>query len=79
MENIKKLGIPSKKESQAKIYLGIEGNISFDLKSNAETFKNFYADLAINFVMKLPLPTNMFGTNSVKEYYRHLNLEKKLF
>ena len=30
------------KEGQAEISLGKEGNISFDPKSNAETFQNFY-------------------------------------
>ena len=66
MENIKKLGLPSKKEGQAKICLGKEGNISFDSKSNPETLKHLYADIAMNLVRQLPLPTNMFGTNSVK-------------
>ena len=65
MENIK-LGLPSKNEGQAKICIGKEGNIPFDSKSNAETFKNFYADLAMNLVRQLPLPTKTFGTNSVK-------------
>ena len=74
---MKKLGLPSKKEGQAKICLGKEGNISSDAKSNAEIFKNFFTDLAMNLVRQLPMSTNMFGTNSVKEYYRHLNLENK--
>ena len=65
-KTLKKLGLPSKNEGQPKICLGKECNFSFDSKSNAETFKNFYADLAINLVRQLPLPTNMFGTNSVK-------------
>ena len=47
---MKKLGIPSKKEGQAKICLGKEGNISFDAKSNAEIFKNVFTDLAMNLV-----------------------------
>ena len=79
MENIEKLGLPSKNEGQAKICLGKEGNISFYPKSNAETFKNFYADLAMNLVRQLPLPKNMLGTNSVKYYYTHLNLESNNF
>ena len=62
----KKLGLPTKNERQAKICLGQEGNVSFDSKSNAETFNNFYANLAMDLVRKLPLPTNRFGTNSVK-------------
>ena len=76
-KHLKKLGLPSKKEGQAKICLGKEGNIEFDPKYNSETFTNFYANLSMNLVRQLPLPTNMFGTNSVKEYYRHLNLENK--
>ena len=65
-KTMKKLGLPSKKEGQAKICLGKEGNISFDAKSNAEIFLNLFADLAMNLVRQLPLPTNIFGTNSVK-------------
>ena len=63
---MKKLGLPSKNEGQAKICLGKEGNISFDSKSNAETFNNFYAELAMNHIGQLHLPTYIFGTNSVK-------------
>ena len=48
MENIKKLGLPSKDKGKAKICLGKEGNISFHDKSNAEIFKNYFADLAMN-------------------------------
>lgn len=78
-KTLKKLGLPSKKEGQTKICLGKEGNISFDNKTNCETFKDFYANLAADLVKKLPFPTNRFGTNSVKDYYRHLNLENKNF
>ena len=78
-KTFKKLGLPSKNESQGKICLGKEGDITFDPKSNAETFKNFYANLALDLVRKLPLPTNRFGTNSVSDYYRHLNLENNNF
>ena len=74
-KTLKKLGLPTKKESQAMICLGKEGDISFDPKANAETFKDFYSNLALDLVRQLPLPKNRFGSNSVKEYYRHLNLE----
>ena len=40
-KTLKKLGLPSKKEGQAKICVEKEGNISFDSKSNAEIFKDF--------------------------------------
>ena len=48
MEDVKKLGLPTKHEGQAKICLGKEGNVSFDSKSNAETFNNCYANLAMD-------------------------------
>ena len=47
---LKMLGLPSKKEGQAKICLGKEGNISFDAKSNAEILKNVFAEFAMNLV-----------------------------
>ena len=76
---MKKLGLPTKNEGQAKICLGKEGDVSFDPNANAETFKDFYSNLALDLVRQLPLPTNRFGSNSVKEHYRHLNLENKNF
>ena len=78
-KTLKKLGLPSKNEGQSKICLGQEGNVSFDPKVNAETFKDFYSNLALNLVRQLPLPTNRFGLDSIKEYYSHLNLENKNF
>ena len=78
-KTLKKIGLPTKNEGHSKICLGKEGNVSFDPKSNAETFKNFYANLAMGLVRKLPLPTCIFGISSVKEYYGHLNLEQNNF
>ena len=65
-KTIRKLGLPSKHEGQSKICLGNEGNISFDPKTNSETLKNFYANLATELKNKLPIPTNKFGTNNIK-------------
>ena len=39
------------------IYLKKDDILSFDLKTNAETFKDFYSNL----VEKLPNPPNKFG------------------
>ena len=41
---------------------------------NANIFKNFYSDLAGNFVRKLPVALNKFNNNSTKQYY--MNIEK---
>ena len=48
---------------------------SFDNTENAETFKSFYESLATDLVNKLPLPTNKFDQEKVKEYYKPLNIE----
>ena len=78
-KSLKSLGLPSKNVSQPKICLGKEGNVTFDSKVNAESFKGFFENLSTSLVKKLPIPTNTFGINIVKEYYKHLNLENKHF
>ena len=55
------LGLPKKNDSHSNICLGDKDKVSFDNKENAETFKNFYEDLASDLVNKLPLPTDKFG------------------
>ena len=45
---LKKLGLLTKNEGQAKICLGKEGDISFDPKANAEIFKDYYSNLALD-------------------------------
>ena len=76
---MKNLGLPFKKDSQQKICLNYNGNISFDPKTNAETFKVFFENLASDLVKKLPNPTKKFGIEKVKEYYRNLNLQDMNF
>ena len=41
----------------------------FNEKKNANTFKDFYRNLAVDLVNQLPATKNIFGTNSVKEHY----------
>ena len=56
-----------------------KNNVTFDSKENTETFKDFYANLASNLLKELPLPTNRFGGDSVKKYYKPLKLENNHF
>ena len=54
----------------------------FGEKPNNNSFKNFYANLALNLVNKLPHAPNKFNLDSVLAYYkRFLNAEsqKKFF
>ena len=41
--------------------------------------KNFYEDLASDLVNKLPLPTDNFGKEKIKDFYKHLNIENNNF
>ena len=72
---LKSLGLPSKKRSISNICLKKDDKISFDDKANANTFKEFYCNLASDLVAKLPPPSNKFGITSVRKYYQDvLNL-----
>jgi len=73
------IGAPTKTKSSTNICLQSENNISFDTKTNCEIFKNFFGNLAIELLNKLPNSTNNFGTDSINEYYNHLNIRNKDF
>ena len=76
---MKSSGLPSKQQSSSTICLEKDGILSFDHKANAEIFKDFYSNLASDLVEKFPNPPNKFGTGTVREYYKNLNLEEKSF
>ena len=77
-KSLKSLGLPLKQQSLSTICLEKDGILSFDHKTNAE-IKNFYPNLADDQVKKLPNSPNKFGTGTVREYYKNLNLEEKSF
>ena len=78
-KSLKSLGLPSKESSSATICLEKDGILSFDPKTNAEIFKDFYSNLANNLVRKLPTPSNKYGKTAVNNYYKKLNLRGKNF
>ena len=72
---LKSLGLPSKKRSISNICLKKDDKISFDDKTNVNTPKEFYCNLASDLVAKLLPPSNRFGITSVRKYYQDvLNL-----
>ena len=72
---LKSLGLPSKKCSISNICLKKDDKISFDDKTNVNTFKEFYCNFTTDLVAKLPPPSNRFGITSVHKYYQDvLNL-----
>ena len=69
---LKSLGLPSKKSSSFNICPEKDNKIHFDDKTNSNTFKEFYCNLASDLVNKLPPPSRKFGMNSVRNYYKHI-------
>ena len=61
------------------ISLKKDGKIVSDTKSICDIFKDFFANLSSNLVKNLPSPTNIFGMDSIQNYYSHLNLQNKQF
>ena len=60
---LKSLGMKSDKENQSEIALKNGGAIQFEPTKNANTFKDFYSDLAGTLVRKLPVALNKFNNN----------------
>ena len=77
---LKSLGLPSKITPVSQVSLKDGETISFDEKTNNNSFKNFYANLALNLVSKLPHAPNKFDLHSVLAYYkRFLNTQNQKF
>ena len=69
---LKSLGLPSKKGTISNICLKKDDKICFDDKANANTFKEFFCNLASDLVAKLPPPSKRFGLNTVRSYYQDI-------
>ena len=78
-KSLKSLGLPSKQDKPSKTCLKTDGEHCFDDKINSNVFKNFFSNLATELVKKLPNPPRRFGIESVKEYYKKLNLGGEKF
>jgi len=78
-KSLQMLGLSNKNRSPSNICLGDKDKVSFDNKENAETFKNFDENLSSDLVNKLPLPTDNFGKEKIKDFYKHLNIENNNF
>ena len=78
-KSLKSLGLPSKQDKPSKICLKKDGEHCFDDKINSNIFKDFFSTLAKELVNKLPNPPYKFGAESIKRYYKHLNLGKQKF
>ena len=73
------LGLKTTSKSPQNVCLETQDGISFNSKSNANIFKNFFSKLAENLIEKLPKAKNLFGVKSVEAYYKNFNLQDKCF
>ena len=78
-KSLTSLGLPSKQASPSTICLEKGGSLSFDSKTSAEIFKDFYSNLVSDLLKKLSSLPNKFGKETVKKYYKNINLDGKSF
>ena len=69
---LKSLGLPSKNDTISNICLRKDDKIWFDSKINANAFKEFFCNLAIDLGGKLPPPSNRFRLDTVRNCYQHI-------
>ena len=69
---LKSLGLPSKKGTISNICLKKDDKICFDDKTNANTFKKLFCNLASDLVAKLPPPSKRFGLDTARSYYQDI-------
>ena len=71
--------MPCKVSHQRKICFMQNDLLQFNEKKNANTFKDFYSNLAEDLVSQLTAAKNIFCMNSVKEYYSALDIPSDSF
>ena len=69
-KSLNSLGLPSKKASSSTICLEKDGTLSFDSKTNAKIFTDFYSNLASDLLTKLPFPQINSGKKQLKNITR---------
>ena len=78
-KTLNSLGLPSKKSNGSSICLNTNGVTTFESKTNAQIFRNFYANLASDLLKKLTSPCNIFGSDYVKNYYSKHGIKPNAF
>ena len=73
------MGLSAKSSSDKKVCLKDGEKLSFDSKTNANTFCSFYANLAGDLLKMLPTPPKKFGLDTVKLYYEKRNIDNLNF
>ena len=77
--NPNNFGLPKTKTPLSIICLKANDGLSFCSLSIANNFKEFFSNLAQNLIEKLPTGPNKFDINSLREFYKPLNLKEDPF
>ena len=78
-KNLKNLGLPKTKTLPSNIFQKENDGLYFCSLSIADNFKNLFSNLAQNLIEKLQTGPNNFDIDSVREFYKSLNLEENPF
>ena len=76
-KTLKALGLPNKVSIAAINALKIDKVVKFDPKSISKVFETFFTNMEKKLLQKLPLPPNKCGIDSVKIFYKNLNITTK--
>ena len=71
MEALKSLCLPNKTSVSGTTALKVKNATNFETISTLYIFKSCYSNLAENFLIKFPIPPEIYTFNSAVQYYRH--------
>ena len=76
-KTLKALGLPNKVSMATINALKIDEVVKYDPKSISKVFQTFFINMAKTLLQKLPPPPNKYGIDSVKSFYKNLNITTK--
>ena len=76
-ETLKTLGLPNKVSIGTINALKDDKVVKYDPKSISTFFQTFFANMAKTLLQKLPPPPNKYGIDSIKFFYKDLNITTK--
>ena len=76
-KTLKELGLPNKVSIAAINALKDDKVGKYDPKSIPKVFQTFFTNMTKTLLQKLPLPPNKYGIDSVKKFYKNINITTK--
>ena len=76
-KTLKALGLPNKVSIATINALKDDKVVKYDPESISKVFQTFFTNMTKTLLQKLPPPPNKYGINSVKHFYKNLNITSK--